>query len=158
MPRPLSATAKQAIFAQETGEVFLMLLTIAHAELTPSLRFCSNSQNVTSRGDVYLGWPFRLALPAEFDDQLPVVQVQIDNVDRRIMEGVRLLTSAPSVTLEVVLASAPDTVEAGPFAFALKSANYDALVVSGTLAFEDILNEPYPQYTFTPNRFPGLFP
>jgi len=97
-------------------------------------------------------------LPAEFDDQLPTVQLQIDNVDRRIMEGVRALTSAPAVTLEVVLASAPDTVEAGPFAFTLKAADYDALVISGTLAFEDVLNEPYPQYAFTPGSFPGLFP
>ena len=158
MPRTLSSTAKQAIFAQETGEVFLMLITISHAALSPSLRFVGNTQDVVSRGDTYLGWPFRIALPAEFDDQLPTVQLQIDNVDRRIMEGVRALTSAPAVTLEVVLASAPDTVEAGPFAFTLKAADYDALVISGTLAFEDVLNEPYPQYAFTPGSFPGLFP
>jgi|SRR6185369_14808919 len=158
MPRALSTAAKQAIYAQETGEAFLMLLTISHAALSPSLRFVNNTVDVTSRGNAYLGWPFQLALPAEFDDQLPVVQLQIDNVDRRIMEGVRALTTAPAVTLEVVLASSPDTVEAGPFSFSLKSAEYDALVVVGVLAFEDVLNEPYPQHTFTPGKFPGLFP
>jgi len=158
VPRALSATAKQAIHAQETGEVFLMLLTIAHASLTPSLRFANNTVDVTSRGNTYLGWPFQVVLPQEFDDQLPVVQIQIDNIDRRIMEGVRLLTSPPAVTLEVVLASAPDTVEAGPFAFTFKGCDYDSLVVSGTLLFEDVLNEPYPRYAFTPGLFPGLFP
>lgn len=157
MPRALSATAKSAIYAQETGEVFVMLVTIAHVALVSSLRFASNTQDVTSRGNVYLGWPFRVALPAELDDQLPVVQLQIDNVDRRIMEGVRQLTSPPTVTLEVVLASAPDTVEAGPFDFSLKGCDYDALVITGTLAFEDVLNEPYPAFTFTPGLFPGLF-
>lgn len=158
MPRPLSTAAKQAIYAQETGEAFLMLLTISHAQLTPTLRFAGNYVDVVSRGQTYLGWPFAIALPAEVDDQLPTVQVQIDNVDRRIMEGVRALTSAPAVTLEVVLASAPDTVEAGPFAFTLRNADYDALVVTGSLAFEDVLNEPYPQHAFTPAKFPGLFP
>lgn len=157
MPRSLSSTAKQAIFAQETGEVFIMLVTIAHAALVPSLRFASNAVDVTSRGNVYLGWPFRVALPAELDDQLPTVQIQIDNVDRRIMEGVRQLTSPPTVTLEVVLASAPDTVEAGPFDFSLKGCDYDSMVVTGTLAFEDVLNEPYPAFSFTPGLVPGAF-
>lgn len=157
MPRNLSATAKQALNAQETDQVFLMLVTISHPNLPLPLRFASNTQPVTSRGDTYLGWPFRVALPAEFDDQLPVVQLQIDNVDRRIMEGIRLLTSAPGVTLEVVLASSPDTVEAGPFNFSLKAADYDSLVITGVLAFEDVLNEPYPAYTFTPAYFGGLF-
>jgi hypothetical protein len=157
-PRSLSSTAAAALYAPETGEVFLMLLTIAHAALTPSLRFANNTVDVMSRGDTYLGWPFQMMLPSELDDQLPTVTLQIDNVDRRIMEGVRALTSPPSVMLEVVLASSPDTVEAGPFAFTLRGCDYDALVVSGSLSFEDVLNEPYPAQTFTPGRFPGLFP
>lgn len=135
-----------------------MLLTIAHDALVPSLRFANNTVDVTSRGNLYLGWPFQLSLPGEYDDQLPTVQLQIDNIDRRIMEGVRALTSAPTVTLEVVLASSLDTVEAGPFAFTLKAADYTALVVTGTLAFEDVVNESYPQHSFTPGKFPGLFP
>lgn len=157
MPRALSTAAKQAIYAAETGEVFLMLVAISHAQLATPLRFVSNTVDVTSRGNLYLGWPFRLALPAEYDDQLPTVQLQIDNVDRRIMEGVRALTSAPTVTVEVILASAPDVVEAGPFDFTLRTCEYDALVISGTLAFEDVLNEPYPFQTMTPGHMPGLF-
>jgi hypothetical protein len=158
MPRALSIAARQAIFGPQTSEVFLPLITIAHAALSPSLHFVSNTQDVTSRGNLYRGWPFQITLPGEFEDQQPVVQIQIDNVDRLIMEGVRALTSAPTITLEVILASSPDTVEAGPFVFTLKAADYTALYITGTLAFEDVLNEPWPRFLFTPTVAPGLFP
>jgi hypothetical protein len=158
MPRALSAPAKAAIFAQETGEVFLQLVTISHATLTPSLRFVENTVDITSRGNLYLACPFRMVMPAERDDAMPTVQLQIDNVDRLIIEGVRALPSRPTVTYEVVLASSPDTLEGGPFDFSLTGCEYDALVITGTLAFEDVLNEPAVQHSFTPAKFPGLFP
>ena len=159
MPRALTLAARQAIFGPQTAEVFLPLLTIAHPSLSPSLYFVSNTQNVTSRSQLYTAWPFQITLPGEFEDQVPVVQIQIDNVDRQIMEGLRVLPApAPTMTLEVVLASSPDTVEAGPFGFTLKAADYDGLYLSGTLAFEDVLNEPWPRFLFTPIVVPGLFP
>lgn len=61
------------------------------------------------------------------------------------------------VTLSLVMASTPDTIEAGPFTFNLREVEYDAEFVSGNLLFEDILNEPFPADSFTPARFPGLF-
>lgn len=157
MPRTLSSPAKAAIFAQETGEVFLHLITISHALLVPSLRFVDNHVDITSRGNVYLGWPFEITLPAERDDAVPNVQIQIDNVDRRIIEGIRRLTSAPQITLEIILASSPDTVEAGPFDMKLRTIEYNALTITGTLAPEDVLAEPYPPFAYTPQYFPGLF-
>ena len=156
-PRILSAAAKAAITAQETPEVFLILCTIQHADME-TLYFARNTQDVISRGNTYWGWPFEIALPDETDDALPTPQLRIDNVDRRIMQGVRLLTTAPSVLLEVVLASTPDVVEAGPFPFTLRGVEYDALVITATLAPEDVLNEPAMQYRFTPQTTPGLFP
>ena len=157
-PRSLSSGAVAALTTQETGEVFLLLITIAHPNLVPSLYFVNNTVDVISRGNTYLGWPFQISLPEERDDALPTVQLQIDNVDRRIMEGIRALTTAPTVTVEVILASSPDTVDAGPFNFTLRGVDYTALVITGTLAPEDVLNEPAMQYAFTPARTPGLFP
>jgi hypothetical protein len=158
MPRTLSSAARTAIYAQQTGEVFLYLATIAHVDITPTLRFVNNTVSITSRGNVYEAWPFELTLPEEREDQMTQVQMAIDNIDRRIMEGLRLLTSAPSMTLEVVLASAPDTVEAGPFPFALRGVEYTALMINGTLSWEDTITEPAMQYEFSPRYFPGLFP
>jgi hypothetical protein len=158
MPRTLSAAATAAIHAQETGEVFLFLITIAHESFTPTLRFVNNTVSITSRGEVYEAWPFALNLPDEREEAIPTVQIAIDNIDRRIMEGIRALPTAPTINLEIVLASSPDTVEAGPFPFTLRGVEYDALVITGTLAYEDILNEPAMAFSFTPRYFPGLFP
>jgi hypothetical protein len=156
-PRSLSSAAVRALTAQETGEVFLMLVTITHDDIAP-LYFANNTETITSRGHDYLGWPFQVALPDEREDAMPAVQLRIDNIDRRIMESIRGLSTAPAVALEVVLASAPDVVEAGPFAFTLRGVEYDALTITGTLAPEDVLNEPAMQFSFTPDLFPGLFP
>jgi len=155
--RPLSLAARQAIFAQETAEVFLVLLTIAGVGIPLPLRFVNNGDDVVSRGNTYLAYPFQISLPDEREDSPAQVSLSIDNIDQGIVTAVRGLTEPPSITLEVVLASSPDTVEAGPFDFALRGVEYDAMRVQGTLAFEDFLGEGYPADSFDPTRFGGLF-
>jgi hypothetical protein len=157
MPRTVSAVARAALNAPQTDQVFLALLTIAHANLPTPIRVVNDMVNLTSRGDEYIAYPFNIDLPGESEDELPRVRLTIDNVDRQLVEAVRTLTTPPTITLEVVLASSPDTVEAGPFPFTLRSAEYDAFVVTGDLAFEDVLNEGFPAHSFTPNAFTGLF-
>ena len=159
-PRALSPAAVRAITAQETGEIFLMCVTISHPSLPTPLYFVNNTEDIERLGVTYYGWPFEVALPDEREDALPMPQLRIDNVDRRIMEGIRALTTPPTVTLEVVLASALDALqpEAGPATFSLRNLEYDALTITGTLSPEDVLNEPAMQYSFTPDLFPGLFP
>lgn len=158
MPRTLSSTARRALFAQETGEVFLLLLTISHPSLAQPIRVVNNSEDVTSGGWVYQRFPFELALPPETEDAPPTVQLRIANADRQIVQAVRSLSGAAmTVDLSVVLASSPDTVEAGPYRFTLRDVSYNAAIVEGTLRFEDVLNEPFPADSFTPARFPGMF-
>lgn len=158
MPRQLSAALMQALNAQETGEVLLHLLTIDHDDLPETLRFVDNTVDITSGGNVYTAVAFQLALPQEREDAMPQVQVRIDNVDRRIMESIRPLVSPPAMTLAVILASSPNTMEFGPCNFTLRGVEYDARSITGVLAHEDVLNEPAMQYAFTPQNFPGLFP
>jgi len=158
MPRTLSSTARRAIFSQETGEVFLLLLKITHPDLAEPIRVVNNSEDVTSNGYLYQRFPFEVALPAENEDAPPTVQLRIANADRQIVEAVRSLSGeAMTVELAVILASSPDTIEAGPYQFTLRDVSYDASIVEGTLMFEDVLREPFPAETFTPARFPGLF-
>lgn len=157
MPRTLSAAARAAMFAQETGSVFLLLLDIAGTGLPAPVRVVNNMQPITHAGNVYQAGAFGITLPPEEDDRPPEVRLQIDNVDQAIVEGVRLLTGPPTVTLRVVLAESPDVIECGPFDFTLRGAEYDAAMVTGTLMFQDILNESFPTDAFTPANFPGLF-
>ena len=157
MSRNLTLTAKQAIYAPQTSQVFLSLLEINHPDLLSPLRFVNNSKDVTSRSNVYLAYPFLIDLPEESAERISQVTLQIDNVDRAIVQAIRPLTSKPTIALEEILASSPDTVEAGPFLFSLENVRYNALVIEGNLAFEDILNESFPGESFTPATHPGLF-
>jgi hypothetical protein len=57
-----------------------------------------------------------------------------------------------------VLASSPDTVEAGPFAMSLQSADATAQTITGTLGYEqDIFAQQVPAQQYLPTSSPGLF-
>jgi hypothetical protein len=157
MARVLSAAVLSALMAQDTSEGFVILLTIDHADLAQPIRVCSNQTDLTSNGDVYQAFPFQVNLPSESDDAPPQVTLSIDNVDRQIVTAVRTISSPPTVDMSVVMLSDPDTVEVGPFTFTLNGVEYDRLTVSGQLGFEQILSQPWPEGTFNPTGFPGLF-
>ncbi len=61
----LSDALKQAAFLQDTDEVFLALLTIAHADISPSIRVVNNTENITSNGNLFTAFPFDIQLPDE---------------------------------------------------------------------------------------------
>ena len=151
-----SSTFKSAAFAQETAEVMLIALTITHADLAAPIRVVNNHANIVSNGNTYVGFPFEIDLP-DVGNQLPRVTLRIDNVDRQIVDSLRVISSPFDLKLEVLLASQPDTIEASFEGLKAISARYDALTVEAELGFEDVLSEPYPGDSFTPARNPGLF-
>lgn len=156
MSRTVSAAALRELLAQESGEVFLPLLTLSHPDIT-TLRVVANTVDITSRGNVYTAFPFDLTLPADATERLPTAQLRISNVDRRLVDEIRSVAGLIAVKLEIVTATTPDTVEIGPFDFEITHATYDVNNITGTLAFEPLLAEPYPADTFDPQHFPNLF-
>jgi hypothetical protein len=155
--RNLSTVAVQAINAQETGEVFLILLTISSDEIVDTYRFVRNTEDITSNGYNYIAYGFDITLPDEDPDTLPTIQLVIDNVDRAIVDTLNSLIEPPTVTLSVVLASTPNVIEYGPLEMTLLGADYDSLTITGQLAYEDILNQSYPSGKYIPSDYPGLF-
>lgn len=106
----------------------------------------------------YQPFAFTIMLPDDDDTKIPQVTVTIDSVDRSIIEAIRTVLGVPVVEFFVVLASSPNTIELGPFNFSLLSATYDALVVTGTLGYEeDFLNQQVPGDLYTPTNSPAIF-
>ncbi len=155
--RTLSTAMKQAIHAQETSATALVLLTVTGVGIGTPLRFVNNQLDVVSRGNTYLAVAFQVSLPDERDDAPSRVALSIDNVDRSLVATIRNLVAPPQIAMEIILASVPDTVEAGPFNFSLRNVDYTADTISGELFFEDFLNEGFPAESFTPASTPGLF-
>lgn len=165
MSRSVSNVLKNAANAANTSEAFLVLLTIEHASLAEPIRvttdqidtLSSGVKGVISNGVEYVGFPFEIILPDENENTLPRATLRLDNVDRTIVQAVRSITSAPDVTMQVVLASDPDTVEAEITNFQLRNVTANAQVVEGELTTTQYDEEPYPAGRFTPNGFGGLF-
>lgn len=152
----LSDTARGQVFQQEGGG-FLELLTISHPDLAEPLRFVNNTETITSNGQTYIAFPFRVALPADKERSVPRAQLELDNVSRQIGQVIRQLNSPPTVQIEIIRIDDLDAVEVTLPAMTLNNVRYDALSVSGELSVEDTTREPFPQRSFTPAEFPGLF-
>jgi len=149
----VSQTFKAAAYAQQTDEVALVILAISHADLAATIRVVNNTENITSGGNEYLAAGFDIKLP----DDDGKTTITICNVDRIMVQAIRSIESRPTVTMSVILADHPDTVEVGPYIMELSEATFDAFTVTGILTFDDFLDEPYPGDKFTPGQFPGLF-
>lgn len=155
--RSLSADAVQEMLSQQTGEVYLHIVKITHANLASDLHFVDNTEDVVRSDATYTAAAFRIQLPSE-DDQQPQIRLQIDNVDQSIIQALRPLNSAPTLTISVIRASAPNTVEVGPYEVKLKQFDYDKFTITGVMGYEeDFLNERFPKDDFTPQSAPGMF-
>lgn len=156
--RSVSLPFLQAVFAQQTGEVPIVLVTIEHADLPAPVRVVNYDENVVSNGETFVAYPFKLTLPTDPEQGPPRATVQIDNVHRDIVASIRNASGgAPTVTLAVALASSPDTIEASFSGFDLKNITYDALTIEGELTLDSLGGEPYPAGRFRPGAFSGLF-
>lgn len=146
------------MMVQDTAEVFIPLLRIEHPSLGAPILLAHNTESVVRTDGTYLPYPFQINLPVQSDEEIPQVTLTVDNTDLSVNDKIRTLIGEPSVTLMVVLASSPDTVEAGPFAMKLANATATAETITGTLGQEqDIFSQQVPGQQFMPGNSPGLF-
>jgi len=155
--RSISNIAKEALYSQETGEAFLILLTIDHISLETPIRVCNNASNIVSRGLEFIAYPFELTLPDDRENASPRAKLTIDNIDRQIVKTLRDITSTADVLIEIIRAAEPDIVEAKFINFKLSNVKYDYFKVEGDLTIENFTAEPYPAGIFSPSMFPALF-
>lgn len=153
----LSSTFKTEALKSETGEVFLVLLTIDHDDLSTPIRVVNNTVDITSGGDLYVAFPFDIQLPDNLEDSPARARLKIDNVSREIAQAIRTITTAATVVIEVIRAADPDTIEVTFAPFSLVNVTWNMFSVSGDLEIENMATEPFPAQTFTPGFFPGLF-
>jgi hypothetical protein len=155
--RDTSLTFRQAVNAQETNELFIVLLEISHSSLADPIRINNSGASITSNGNTYVFYPFTINLPSDEDKQLPEAELVIDNVDLQQIAAIRGMSSSPSIRIMVVLQSDPNTIEVDFPNFTLSSVTYDAMTITGTLSIDDFMMEPFPGGWFVPSDFPAAF-
>jgi hypothetical protein len=147
----------QAALAENTAEVFLMLLTFNHETFAEPIRLVNNLEDITSRGNVYMAFPFSLALPVDDGDSLPTVEISCENASLELIDELRSLVSPMSVTLELILASTPDYIEQSIADMRVSGIEYDAQNLKLTANIDDLLNTIFPKERYLPSNFAGLF-
>lgn len=157
MPRPLSSTALQALFAQDTEQAFLLLVKFFSPQTSETYRCALNTEDVLSNGFNFVATYFEVSLP-EISDAAPAgCQISVDNVDRRLVGMLRAITQPLQVTLQVVLSGTPDVVEMEYTDLILREATWDVSKIHGKLVSEDPLNQVFPGHLYEPRTFEGLF-
>ena len=158
MARSLAPTSLRALLAQETGEVMVMLATLAHPNWLNPVYVCSDILPVISNGRYFIGWRFDIQFPSDNTGELPRAQAVIDNVDPIIGQQIQAIAglSPIQVTIEIIRHATPDVIEVAYENLKLRGVKVDDTSITGTLTYEDILNEPLTA-TISPSTVPGVF-
>lgn len=158
--RAISATTLEELFANETSEVFIALVTIDHPSLGSPIRVCNNNVALatTTPPATYAPVEFDFVPAPETDSQTPKARVQIDNIDRAMTEAVRTMDQRRATfTAVLVKASDPDTVEAGPWTYHVHDVEADERSLTATLGPRYSGRRAIPRTRYTQAGFPGLY-
>ena len=167
MARTLSLNFREAINAQESGEVPIFLVTFTHAQLTTPIRLSTDPTTrlsdapllyaTVSRGTNFYFVPMEVTLPDEREGSAPRSQIKISNITREVTELIRAITTPPKALLELVLASTPDSVEVSSPLLDVLASTTTATDLTLELALNSMQTELVPTDHFDPAGFPGLF-
>ena len=157
MSRSVSSTFKSTAFGSQTDEAYLVLIKVDHDDMAAPIRVTSDGVATVSNGESFLPFPFTLSLPDDTERPFSQGRITIENVSQTIIESIRSISTSLLVTMQVVLASDPDTVEAEYPDFELIDISYDEQTITGSLSLESFVEEPFPGDAFIPSYFPGLF-
>lgn len=153
----LTATLRAALNAPGTGEGLILLITLTHAGWA-TVRYTNNTRDVVSRGNTYTALKLSGRLPPELDGPVEV-PLMLDSTDPAFSKDVAVAPLEDgTATMEAVKLSDYNTVEASAV-FKIRHAHYndDTAILQLTLAYEPLLDSPWPGLTFNPVRSPDLF-
>jgi len=165
----MSPAALRALFSPNADDTLVTLLTVTGAGLAEPIRLADNFDQrlsetdedvlygIVSRGEQYMFLPMEVVLPSDEEAAAPRASIVLHDVTRILIPTIRTLTEALEVTIELVLKSTPDVVEASFPGFFMSHVPYNADAITVQLDVESLAAEPFPCHTMTPSYFPGLF-
>lgn len=151
-----SAAAKRQAILANASDPFIWLVTIDHSSLGSPIRICNNNVDIVSNGNTFIGFPFSIQPPTD-SEQASSASLTISNVSRKITRAIENMDTSPVLTLSLVLASTPNTIEVNFAGFTFTDVSWDANSIRATISQAVYWQEPYPRKRVTPRKFPGLF-
>ena len=93
MRQTLGEDGLRAIFAEETGEVFLALLEVMDPSLDEPIRAVNDTVDHVHQGKLYTAYPFELVLPDSDGETLPKTSISISNVSPALITVLRKMVA-----------------------------------------------------------------
>jgi hypothetical protein len=160
---PLSV--RSAMYAEHSWECEVALVTITHADLDAPVRVSSDPTTrlsteplrygTSSRGEEYEHVLMSAIVPDDRKGTPPRVALVLENVGFDVVEVAQSFTDPAIATIELVLASAPDTVIQAYRGLRIVRCTFDEATATFDLSREPFVSEPFGARQ-TKNFFPGL--
>lgn len=154
--REISPNARAQVQSPEIQEVIVVTLDIDHSSLAEPIRVVNNIQDIEWNGNLYEAASFKFKPPSQEEGELSRATLTMSNIDRRLIETVRSINSAPTITANIVFVGATVEREAGPWIFDLSEVNYNAQSLSGSLSLNIKPKQTLSTIRVSFNNFPGL--
>lgn len=145
------------IFAQESEDPFLVLVTITHEDFPEPFYLVNNSETITSRGITYNPFPMRIVLAADDGESLKDYRIEFDNVSLELIESLRSVTGPINISMEMVLASLPNEVQMSQYDLKITNITYNAHLITAIIVLDNFLNTEVTSERYEPSNFPGIF-
>jgi hypothetical protein len=157
MSNSLSPAMMAQLFAQESNDPFLFLLTLSHSSWGEEIYLVNNTEAITSRGKEFVAFPMSIKLPIDDGETARSFSIEFDNVSLQLIEGIRTVTTPISVKIEMILASIPDEVQMSQEELLIQNITYNKSRVVATVILDSFLNTEVTSERYGPTNFPGLF-
>ncbi len=157
MSNSLSTELLAQVFAQESSDPFLTLLTLSHESFAGDICLVNNTKDVVSRLKTFRAFPMKIQLPVDDGENMRTFTITLDNASLELIEEIRSVTTQISVKLEMILASMPDAVQMEQDDLLIETMTYDASKITATIIMDTFLNLELTSEQYGPTNFPGIF-
>lgn len=156
---PQSDRFLDTLFARSAA---LPILSLLEVDIDGTLYYYVNDNqntvsNVSGQVKTYQRAAFNLSLPDDTVEGTPTAKLDFDAGDITFVRLLRQANNRVKLTLWLVLADDPDTVEYGPAEYESVSFDVSETSVSVSLEAEPILDVQIPGLRYTPAIFPALW-
>jgi hypothetical protein len=136
----------------------LVLLELSAPSMDAVVRLVCDTQNWTSRGQLYLGLPFRFKLPDDAAGQAPRAVLEIDNIGRDMTADLEALLPGELITATIRITDREDPDDIyQTMVLPMTSVTVSQAVITAQLGADYIMRQQSVRLRYTAFTAPGLF-
>lgn len=140
------------------GEEPSYLLEITHPQLAQPIRVTNDQADIASNGNNFTSCAFRVQFPEDVVGVMPRVPVAIDNIGKELTQWLDASNGGRDAQFRImqVMRDTPNVIEQ-EYTMTLINAHQGVIEISGTLGYENIMEQPALGATQTPELQPAIF-